>query len=103
MTNPWFRFYGADFLLDVKVAAIPLAAQAILLRCWCLQAREGQIPADLPLLARLTGVELTDLRLHLQDVLKFFQQDGDLMFSRRLEKEREGANNLSEVRRRAAL
>ena len=54
MAQPWFKFYGADFLLDPDVDAMPREAEALLIRMWCVCHREGSCPGDVETLARKT-------------------------------------------------
>ncbi|MBS1729836.1 MAG: DUF1376 domain-containing protein [Bacteroidetes bacterium] len=77
MAAPWFKLYPADYLLDAKVDALPLEAQGILIRLWCLCARDGSIPRDVAVLARRSGVAVSVLRKHWPILLAFFEERGE--------------------------
>lgn len=103
MGAPWFKVYPADYLLDSKVDALALEAQGILVRLWCLCARDGSIPNDPGILARRAGVDAKAMRRHWEALLPFFQeeQDGSL-FSVRLRKEQEEYQSLIDRRKAGA-
>lgn len=101
--QPWFKFYAADYLLDSDVDRLPLEAQAILVRLWCLAWRDGFIPVDLPVLARRTQVDLKVLRRHFHALAAFFPDAcHEGLQSRRMESERQASLSDSEARRRGA-
>ncbi len=74
MTIPWFKFYPADYLLDPKVDALPLEAQAILVRLWCIVSRDGEIPDDPKMVARRVGVPPQTMRTHWGKLRCFFDE-----------------------------
>lgn len=97
--DPWFKFYAADYLLDEEVDMIPLEAQGILVRLWCLCWRSPVIPASPEILATRTKVDLRTMKKHWACLQAFFAPvEGGLM-SRRLEKERAESQAKSEAHR----
>jgi uncharacterized protein YdaU (DUF1376 family) len=103
MARPfWFKIYAAEFLLDEKIDALPLEAQAILVRMWCLQAREGKIPADPAVLARRICVDANVLGLHIQALYSFFTKVDSHLISARLADEQKVAHKTSDERSAAA-
>lgn len=97
--DPWFKFYAADYLLDEEVDMIPLEAQGILVRLWCLCWRSPVIPASPEILATRTKVDLRTMKKHWVCLQSFFVPvEGGLM-SRRLEKERAESQAKSEAHR----
>jgi hypothetical protein len=104
--TPWFKFYGADFLLDLDVDDLPLEAQAILVRMWCVVSMDGFIPADESEIARrcrLKADQVLHLHLHLQKLLQFFVPFAEgLLTSERMQREQEHSKQLSAIRSDAA-
>lgn len=58
----WFPFYPADWINDIHVAAMPLAAQGAYFRLLCLQWENGKLPADSESLALLVGLKPGEFR-----------------------------------------
>jgi len=87
--SPAFQFYAAEYLADENVALMTLEEEGAYIRaiayCW----REGSIPADYELLARLLkGASSNIVRV----VAKCFNQhpsDPSRLVHKRLESERE--------------
>lgn len=82
MPRPWFKFYPADYLLDARVDALSLEAQGILVRLWCLCARDGGIPDDRKVVARRAGIQPKTLGKYWDDLRCYFRlestdQSGD--------------------------
>ena len=86
--DPWFKFYASDYLLDPKVDALPLEAQAILVRLWCLSWRDGALTDYLPGLARRCLVPEKTFRKHWEGLEPFFEHTDAGLISPRMEKER---------------
>jgi uncharacterized protein YdaU (DUF1376 family) len=87
--QPWFKFYGADFLLDPDVDAMPREAEALLVRMWCVCHREGSCPADVESLARKTLCSpqyVSQCKPHCEG---FFELRDGRFYSRRMEEEKQ--------------
>jgi uncharacterized protein YdaU (DUF1376 family) len=95
--EPWFKFFAADYLLDPAVDALPLEAQAVLLRMWCLCHIEGFCPADAEQIARKVRLPLEQITRHWQSLTPFFEVRGGKLYSFRMEEEK----RKSEIARRA--
>lgn len=87
--SPSFQFYAAEYLADENVALMSLEEEGAYIRaiayCW----REGSIPADHDLLARLLKGASTTVAMV---VAKCFNQDptnAERLVHKRLESERE--------------
>ena len=109
MKDFWFKFFAKDYLLDLDVQSLPLPAQAILVRIWCVCCIHGSVPAALDKMA--AGILLTESEVapYYQAVVAFFQRKGDRLISVRMEQERrarlktsEGASKAARTRWRAA-
>lgn len=87
MAAPWFKFYAADYLLDAKVDLLPLEAQGILVRLWCLCSRDGSIPKDLAAISRRSGVDRKALGKHWAALLGFFIEGAEGYISERMARE----------------
>ena len=83
----WFKFFGSEYLLDADVDSLPLEAQGILVRLWCLCSRDGVIPDDPKTLARRVAVEFSTMRKHWESLRKFFDVQEDGLHSSRMEDE----------------
>ncbi len=104
MSGPtWFKFFGSEYLLDAKVDALPLEAQGILVRLWCLCSRDGAIIDDPKTLARRAGVDLSDMKKHWPQVRAFFEIKPDGLHSTRMENEIEGYEEICTKRRERAI
>ena len=72
-SSPCFLFWPKDWLSNLKVAAMPLAAQGAYIRLLCYCWENGSVPSDVPCLARLIGEErsvVEDLRESLLSVFE---------------------------------
>lgn len=105
--SPAFQFYAADYLADEKVQVMSLEEEGIYIRllayCW----REGSIPADPVLIARLVGKSANGNAIEV--VKKCFDvsaKNPSRLIHHRLEKERrkqaENRKNKSEGGKRGA-
>jgi hypothetical protein len=91
MGDPWFKFYSSEYLLDARVNSMPLAAQSILVKMWCVCHQIGDIPDDPILVSRLIGVSAKTVRAHWDYVRIMFvssESDNGMMRSLRLDYER---------------
>jgi uncharacterized protein YdaU (DUF1376 family) len=86
--QPWFKFYAADYLLDPDVDAMPREAEALLLRMWCICAREGSCPVDVETLARKTQCGQEYVSQVLPSCQPFFELRQGKLYSRRMEDEK---------------
>lgn len=86
--EPWFKFFAADYLLDPAVDALPLEAQAVLLRKWCICHIEGSCPADPEQIARKTRLPLETVANYLECLAPFFEARDGRLYSRRMEEEK---------------
>lgn len=87
--QPWFKFWSADYLCDASVDKLPLDAQGLLIRMWCVCNLQGCIPDDVEEVARLTRSRLQSCSHSYPLCKPFFEfRDGQL-FSRRMEAEKE--------------
>lgn len=59
--NPWFRFYVREWLTDVRVRAMSLAARGAYIDLLCYQWENGTVPEDLARIARLIGATTAEL------------------------------------------
>lgn len=96
---PWFKFYPADYLLDAKVDSLSIEAQGILLRLWCLCARDGAIPDDYKTLARRAGIPPNILGKSWAQVRTFFRSEGGLLLSDRMIREQASYGEIAEKRK----
>jgi len=100
---PWFKFFPADFLNDSKVDALPLEAQAILVRMWCVLWAEESLPSDVEEIARKCKVRLAIMQLHMHKLMQFFVHKPDQTYvSVRMEKEKQRSRLVSKARSKAA-
>jgi uncharacterized protein YdaU (DUF1376 family) len=93
----WFKFYAADFLLDEKVAELPLEAQAILIRLWCVNLKSTLIPREVKIISKLSGVNVRMLTKYLPLLLQFFIETESGFYSERLRKEIEASEQKANV------
>ena len=87
-SEPWFKFYAADYLLDARVDSLSLEAQAILLRLWCLCHIEGSCPAESNEIARKSRLTSEQIGRHLSNLLGFFEERDGRLYSHRMEAEK---------------
>lgn len=99
MADPWFKFYAADYLLDEQVDLLPLEAQGILIRLWCLCWRSGSIPDAPDTLALRSKVDARSMRKHWPTLRTFFIVGQDGLVSERMERERTESKAMTEARR----
>jgi len=86
--EPWFKFYSTDYLCDDRVDALPLEAQGLLVRMWCVCNQRGAIPDDTGEIARLTQCKLQDV-LRCYSLCKgFFQSSDGILRSIRMDAEK---------------
>jgi uncharacterized protein YdaU (DUF1376 family) len=89
MSNqPWFKFFGADYLLDPDVDAMPREAEALLVRMWCICHREGSCPVDVETLARKTQCSQQYVSQFKPQCEPFFELRDGKLYSRRMEEEK---------------
>lgn len=100
---PWFKFFAADFLMDADVDALPLEAQAILVRMWAVCWMEGELPSEPAQIARKCRVPQEALQTHHKAVEVFFAttKTGTLI-SERMERERGKSSLISVIRKKVA-
>jgi hypothetical protein len=87
-TQPWFKFYASDYLLNGKVDNLPLEAQTILLRMWCLCHIEGACPAQPGEIARKVRLSAEKVSEHIGALRAFFESREGRLFSHRMEAEK---------------
>jgi hypothetical protein len=87
--QPWFKFWSTDYLCDPDVDKLPLDAQGLLVRMWCVCNLQGFIPDDIEEIARLTRSRLQSCSLSYPLCKQFFLLRGGQLFSRRMEAEKE--------------
>lgn len=87
-SEPWFKFYAADYLLDARVDSLSLEAQAILLRLWCLCHIEGFCPAEPSEIARKSRLTTEQISRHLSSLVSFFEERDGRLYSHRMEAEK---------------
>lgn len=94
---PYFPFYPADYLADTRhLSAEQHGAYLLLLMtAW---GRGGRLPNDPKKLARIACVSTRRWNQIAEDVLDFWETDGDEIVSRRMEKEYQKASSKSENR-----
>lgn len=100
--DPWFKFYASDYLLDEEVDVLPLDAQAILVRLWCLCWRSEVIPAAPEILALRTKVDPRVMKRHWDQLQAFFKSVEGGLISLRMERERTESRAKSESHRLGA-
>ena len=100
--DPWFKFFASDYLLDEGVDALPLEAQGILVRLWCLAWRDQFLKDDPDTLARRAMVDPKAMRKHWPALRAFFSETPDGLASDRMERERSESRGVSESRRLGA-
>jgi hypothetical protein len=86
--HPWFKLWATDFLCDPDVDELPLEAQALLVRMWCVCNQSGSLPDDVEEVARLTRCRLSSCLLSYPLCKRFFESRGGLLFSNRMEAEK---------------
>lgn len=100
---PWWKFFAADYLMDPGVDALPLEAQGILVRMWCVMWIEGEIPDDPAQIARKCRIEHLHVQMHMQKLCKFFTRtEQGMLISVRMEKARSKSGLISVIRSKAA-
>jgi uncharacterized protein YdaU (DUF1376 family) len=100
--DPWFKFFASDYLLDEGVDALPLEAQGILVRLWCLAWRDQLLKDDPDTLARRAMVDPKAMRKHWAGLRAFFRETPEGLVSDRMERERSESRGVSESRRLGA-
>jgi uncharacterized protein YdaU (DUF1376 family) len=87
-SEPWFKFYAADYLTDPDVDDLSLEAQAILLRIWCVCNLEGSAPANPKELARKTRLDADTVAKYESELALFFDSRDGRLHSPRMEEEK---------------
>jgi uncharacterized protein YdaU (DUF1376 family) len=101
--SPWFKFYASDYILDSKVDALPLEAQAILVRMWAVIWIDGGIPCDAKIISRLCRIDLPSVQKHMQNLMQMFHKDASgFLHSKRMETEMSKYGQIQESRKHAA-
>jgi hypothetical protein len=102
MHAPWFKLW-LSWIDDPDFDELPLEAQAIVLRMWCVQWREGSVPGDTEELARKTKVRVADMEKHVEVVLQLFVPRGaGIHIYEPMESERQQSGLVSRARSNAA-
>ncbi len=86
--EPWFKLWANDYLTDPDVDELPLEAQGLLLRMWCVCSQRGNIPDDAEEIARLTRCKLQDVSQCYSQCKRFFKLQDGLLRSERMEAEK---------------
>lgn len=101
---PAFQFYAADFLADEKVMLMSIAARGIYITLLAVQWREGSIPVNPLLMAKLCGCDSSAIESHWHEVADCFTVcdfDAARMVNPRLEEQREKLTVFKENRSQA--
>lgn len=95
--TPYFPFYPADYMADTAHLTTEQhgAYLLLLMTAW---SRGGRLPADPKKLARIARVSARRWHLMADDLMEFWEQDGDEIVSPRLEREYQKAVSKSEKR-----
>lgn len=98
---PYFPFYPADYMADTLHLTTEQhgAYLLLLMAAW---PHGGRLPNDPKKLARIARVSSRRWHLVAEDVLAFFEVDGDEIVSKRLERERKKADSISAKRSASA-
>jgi hypothetical protein len=100
---PWFKFWASDYMMDRDVDELPLEAQALLVRIWCVIWLEGGIPKQPEEIARKCRVSILHVQMHLQKLMQFLYEDASgLLMSKRMEAERARSSITSKARSESA-
>ena len=102
MADPWFKFFASDYLLDDGIDGLPLEAQGILVRLWCLAWRDQLLKDDPDTLARRAAVDRKVFNKHWPALRAFFSETPEGLVSERMERERSESRCVSESRRLGA-
>ena len=92
MSLAWFKIYPSDYLSDAKVRMLPRDHRSVLLDLWCHCAKDGSIPSDPALLARILGESAGKTKRFLENLSDFFEKSEDIpgrLFSKRIKEETE--------------
>ncbi len=86
---PWFRFRVREWLTDMRVRAMSLAARGAYIDLLCYQWENGTVPEDLARIARLIGATTAELEQVWPELAdRFPPMRGGGLQNPRLEKER---------------
>lgn len=88
-SEPWFKFYAKDYLFDDGVDALPLEAQAILVRMWCVCHLSGSCPGEPDEIARKTCLPTAMVSKHREQLSRFFESRDGRLYSRRMDVEKQ--------------
>lgn len=99
----YYKLFAREYLTSGEVRSLPLEAQGILPRLWCVCCLEGSMPEDLEELSCAAGVKLSHLRTHMHSLLGFFCAGAPgRLVSRRMERERAARIKASDGASKAA-
>jgi uncharacterized protein YdaU (DUF1376 family) len=87
--RPWFKFWAREFLGDLDVANTPDSAMLLIIKMWCVCCLQGSCPADPEQIAKLTRTSVERVLLSNLHMQLYFEQRGDRLFSKRMERDRE--------------
>lgn len=96
-TTPYFPFYPADYMADTAHLSTEQhgAYMLLLMTAW---ARGGRLPNEPAKLARIARVSPRRWHIIADDVLEFWEVEGDEIISKRLEREHKKASSKSQKR-----
>lgn len=96
-TTPYFPFYPSDYMADTAHLSTEQhgAYMLLLMTAW---ARAGRLPNDPAKLARIARVSPRRWHMIADDVLEFWDAEGDEIVSKRLEREHKKASSKSQKR-----
>jgi len=86
--QPWFKLYATDYLLDSRVDSLPLEAQAVLVRMWCLCNIDGCCPSEIEEIARKARLSVQVVAGYVEQLLPFFDVRNGRLYSLRMEEEK---------------
>jgi uncharacterized protein YdaU (DUF1376 family) len=87
MGMPWFKFFGPEYLTDTKISLLPLEAQAILIRIFCVCSCNDFVPNCIKTVSNLIGVERRKLAKYWPVLMQFFTESDQGLYSKRLKSE----------------
>lgn len=94
-SQPWFKFYAGDYLVDADVDAIPREAEGLLIRMWAVCHLEGSCPDDPEELARKTRCKLQYVLQYKPHCQSLFESQNGRLYSRRMEAEKRRSEQAS--------
>jgi len=98
-TNTWMPVYVGDYLADTQRLTTEQHGSYILLLLdyW----RNGPPPTDDAILCSITRLKMTRFRKHKNVLLSFFTVEGGKLIHKRVERERQRANGITDERSKA--